>query len=91
MTGRLLTERTYAPPPGGKGRPEHYLDYFHGTLAVSPDQQWIVDDGWVWAPAGIPRTWNFRRWIEENPWESEDGPSVRWLCQRWGVGGLPHC
>lgn len=62
---------------GGTKQPEHYLDYFHASLQISPDQSWVADYGWVWQPVGLLRTWNLRRWIEENSWESEDGPSVR--------------
>src|SRR5262249_31206211 len=62
-------------------RPEHYLDYFHGGLAVSPGGDWIVDNGWVWHPLGGVISWSLRRWIEENPWGSEDGLAKRGL---WG-------
>jgi hypothetical protein len=80
-TGDLLTER--GPTSYGRGEepPEHYLDYFHGRLVVSPDGRRVVDDGWVWHPVGIPRVWDLRRWLETNVWESEEGP--RTLTQRW--------
>lgn len=81
-----LTPRTQEPGSGsltaarqgyrrGERRPEHYLDYFHGRLVVSPDGQRIADDGWVWHPVGIPTVWDLGRWLDTNPWESEDGPS----------------
>ncbi len=90
-TGELLTPRKYETPPEGQSRPEHYLDYFHGRLTISPDQTWIADDGWVWHPVGITRVWNFRRWVEENVWESEDGCSrkgLAWIDYFWNV---PMC
>ncbi len=36
------------------------VDYFHGALHVSPSGRWVADDGWVWAPVGIPRVWDMR-------------------------------
>jgi hypothetical protein len=90
-TGRLLTERSHATPLTSESTPEHYSGYFHGALAVSPDQEWMADNGWVWAPAGIPVSWSLQRWAEENVWESEDGPSKRFLCQRWYFWGGPWC
>jgi hypothetical protein len=53
---------------------DHYL---------SPDQEWIADNGWVWGAAGIVTSWSPRWWLEENVWESEDGPSRRRFVQRW--------
>lgn len=91
FTGTILTERTYPPYQKGDPRPDHYLDYFHSRLFVSPDNQWILDDGWVWGPAGIPTSWNLQQWLENNPWESEDGPSHQWLAQRWYFWNGPSC
>ncbi|CAM3442280.1 hypothetical protein PALU110988_22985 [Paenibacillus lupini] len=53
---------------------EHYLDYFHGQLLVSPDYKWIVDNGWEWHPAGCVTGWSISEWLQ-NRWESEDGKS----------------
>ncbi|WP_163868840.1 hypothetical protein [Myxococcus eversor] len=79
-TGELLTRRE----PGGRGKPgepmpRHERDYFHCGLTVSPDEAWLVDDGWVWHPLGILTTFSLRRWVHENVWESEDGPSLKHL------------
>jgi hypothetical protein len=82
IRGQLLTERTQAPSLRGEPRPEHYLDYFHCGLTVSPNQEYVVDNGWVWHPVGIVTTWNIRRWLHDNPWESEDGESKKSLCYR---------
>lgn len=81
-TGRLLTPRAVAPYPSGGPRPEHYLDYFHCGLAASPGGRWLVDDGWAWHPVGILRVLDLRRWLTANPFESEDGPSIRDITQR---------
>jgi hypothetical protein len=75
----------------GESRPEHYLDYFHGALHVSPGGHWIADDGWVWQPVGMPCAWNARRWLEDYAWESEDGPSRRVLCLRGYHWDTPMC
>lgn len=79
-TGRLLTTREPASYGQGEARPPHYLDYFHGSLTVSPNGEWIADNGWVWQPVGVVRAWNLRRWIDDNPWESEDGTTCRDIC-----------
>lgn len=71
--------------------PAHYLDYFHCSLLPSPDSQWLADNGWVWHPVGIVRTWSAARWLGENPYESEDGASVRALCWRDYRWDSPLC
>ena len=90
-TGKLLTDRSQSVPIDPKALPDRYLNYFHGRLHVSPNHSRIADDGWVWAPAGIPMTWSLQAWIETNPWESEDGESKKRLCQRWYYWGGPIC
>lgn len=71
-TGEALTAR---PTPEHGNR--HYLDYFHCGLHVSPSGTQIADNGWVWQPSGIVTTWSVERWLDDNVWESEDGPSRR--------------
>lgn len=89
-TGRSLTERVIAPYEANGGRPEHYLDYFHGQLLPSPAGTLILDDGWVWQPISIPMIWSATAWLTANPWESEDGTSIVDLGARddWS---LPAC
>lgn len=55
--------------------------YFHGQLLVSPNNEWIVDNGWEWQPIGSVTTWNIKEWMD-NCWESEDGESKKTLW--WG-------
>ena len=81
-TGQLLTDRGPTRYQKGEERPAHYLDYFHGALHVSPKGSRILDDGWIWHPLGAPATWSLHRWVAENPWESEDGPSKLDACAR---------
>ena len=90
-TGRFLTDRSPTSYRRGEERPRHYLDYFHGGLAISPGGTWIVDNGWVWHPLGVVVVWSLRRWAEANPWESEDGPTKRSLCSRNYFWGGPLC
>jgi predicted NAD-dependent protein-ADP-ribosyltransferase YbiA (DUF1768 family) len=77
QNGELLTDRGPTSYQKQGVRPDHYLDYFHCDLQVSPDGKWISDNGWVWHPLGYVRVWSIDRWLEQNVWESEDGPSVR--------------
>ncbi len=81
-TGELLTPRGPTSYAKGEPQPEHYLDYFHAGLHVSPDGRWIAEDGWTWHPLGELRVWSLDDWLERNPWESEDGPSMRSLDER---------
>lgn len=90
-SGRLLTERSPTSYRRDEIQPEHYLDYFHGELTVSPRCERIADNGWVWHPVGIVVAWDLRRWASENPWESEDGPSKRSLCDRSYFWRGPLC
>lgn len=88
-TGELLTDRHPTSYGVGEEAPEHYLDYFHGRLLVSPDGRRIVDDGWVWHPVGIPMVWDLAHWLDSNVWESEDGASRTALAFRnyyWDSG-----
>lgn len=91
LTGKLLTERSPTEYQREEERPEHYLDYFHGELTVSPDGKWIIDDGWVWTPIGVPRVWDLSKWLHENVWESEDGDSVKKLTRRGYFWESPMC
>ncbi|MEW4372526.1 hypothetical protein [Paenibacillus kandeliae] len=55
-------------------RDDHYLDYFHGQLHVSPDGKYVAETGWAWTPVGITVAWSMDDWMN-NVWESEDGES----------------
>lgn len=90
-TGALLTPRGPTSYRRGEPRPEHHLNYFHCGLSASPGQEWVVDNGWVWHPWGIVRSWSLSRWISLNPWESEDGSSLRALCGRNYLWDAPLC
>jgi hypothetical protein len=90
-TGELLTPRSPTGYRSGEERPAHYLDYFHGGLAVSPCGTWIADNGWIWHPSGEVRTWSLTDWLERNVWESEDGPSLRRPCYRTYLWDAPLC
>lgn len=89
-TGALLTERS-TDWLKGEPRPPHYLDYFHDLPIISPNGEWIAEDGWVWTPVGVTRVWDLQRWLGENVWESEDGPSCQRLTQRRYFWGGPIC
>jgi hypothetical protein len=91
LTGMLLSERTFAPYRQGGPRPEHYLDYFHCGLTVSPNHEYVADNGWVWHPVGVVAAWSIRRWLRENVWESEDGMSKHVLCDRSYFWDGPLC
>ncbi len=90
-TGVLLTERSGTSYAQGELRPPHYLDYFHGGLRVSPDDTWMVDNGWVWHPFGVVASWSLRDWRLANPFESEDGSSKKDLCGRGYFWDGPLC
>jgi hypothetical protein len=78
----LLTARGPTSYRSGEERPRHYLDYFHAGLVASPGGSWLADSGWIWHPSGRVATWSAQDWLDGNVWESEDGPTKRYLCQR---------
>jgi hypothetical protein len=90
-TGTLLTERGPTSYKKDETRPKHYLDYFHSSLLVSPNQQFVADNGWVWQPYGVVATWNIPHWLHEDVWESDDGKSQKWLCWRAYYWDGPLC
>ena len=81
-SGQLLSKRGPTSYQEGEQRPEHYLDYFHGALYLSPKGTRILDDGWVWHPLGIPVVWSVDQWLSGNAWESEDGQTKQDVCAR---------
>lgn len=90
-SGALLTPRSAVSNRATREDPAHYLDYFHGTLLASPDGGWIADDGWIWHPVGLVATWDLGRWMTDNVWESEDGPSRLTQCPRDYFWDAPQC
>ncbi len=76
-TGDALVRR-----PSGESQ-EHQLEYASSGLSVSPDGSWLVDNGFTVEGAGLVSAFALPPWLEGNPWEPEDGPSKRYLCQRW--------
>lgn len=83
LTGERLTARELPEYQAGrKERDPRDLDFFHGQLLVSTDQEWVVDNGWIWHPTGAITKWNLSRWVNDNIWESEDGSSYGTLW--WG-------
>jgi len=50
---------------------------FKSSVYISPDNKWIVEDGWVWHPVGVIVRWDFKHWIEKNKWEADLGNSIK--------------
>ena len=71
-TAESLRPRTFGTDPTDRA---HSLDYFHSGLSISPGAEWIAEDGWIWHPIGNPVVWSLARWMKENPFEAEDGPT----------------
>jgi hypothetical protein len=76
-TGEPLTRR-----PAAEAH-QHQLEYVSSGLAVSPGGRWLVDNGFTAEGAGLVSAFALEPWLAGNPWEAEDGPSKRYLCQRW--------
>ena len=68
-SGKCLTERE-----------GELSDYFCCSISISPTAKYIVNNGWVWHPIGALKSWDFQKWINGNPFESElDSPSEKIL------------
>lgn len=91
LTCTLLTDRSPTSYQQGEEEPEHYLDYFHCGLTVSPGAEFVADNGWVWHPDGCVVTWSLSQWLYNNIWESEDGSSKQDLCSRGYLWDGPLC
>lgn len=85
-TGAVLSARSEAEDV----EESRTLDYFHARLTVSPSGKHVVDRGWHWHPVGAVRSWSVTAWLA-NPWESEDGPSVRGLTAQDYFWDGPAC
>jgi hypothetical protein len=90
-TGALLTPRVLPTGLRKEGLPPHYQHLFWGRLSVSPSQGWIGSSAWAWQPQGVFQVWSLRRWLQENVWESEDGPSKGMIFWRESVWDDPVC
>lgn len=66
------------------------LAYASSSLLVSPDGQWVLDNGFTSDGIGMVATFDIRAWLD-NPFEPEDGPSKRYLCQRGDYWAGPAC
>jgi len=89
-SGELLTGRLPISYKEGED-PAHDLNYFHGQLLVSPDQQLVADSGWIWHPIGVVSSWSVRDWLDTNVWESEGGLSRRGFSGRVWYWDGPMC
>ncbi|NUT94947.1 MAG: hypothetical protein HOY78_23280 [Saccharothrix sp.] len=74
-TGRLLSERDMA---------QRYSNYFHGALHPSPDGRWLVSDGWVWSPVGVPYAVDLDAWLHGgHAFAPEDGTRLTYREHAW--------
>jgi hypothetical protein len=89
-TGALLSPRPASRSVRAKTLAPHFLDFWHGMLVASPGGRRIADNGWVWRPRGALLVWDVDGWAS-NVWETEDGPSRRWLCSRRDHWDTPCC
>jgi len=89
--GVLITKREFPKYSQEKPQPR-FLVYFHGKLCVSPDGMWIAENGEIdHYKVGYSATWSLHRWLKENPWEADDGPSRNIIYERSYFEGGPLC
>jgi len=91
-TGHCLTERDFDKRPSEAWRfNKGQLSEFSGRLTVSPNQQWLVNDGWRWGPMGCLSAFNLQHWINKNVWEADNGPTKLNLTIKEYFWGAPSC
>jgi hypothetical protein len=61
-TGKQLTERVVQYD---KQKPINYLDYFHSSLIVSPDELSFISNGWVWQPFDVMLLWKIQDFLHQ--------------------------
>jgi len=87
-TGLCLTERSTGLSQGVEAA-SGQLDYFMGELMLSPDNQRMLVDGWVWHPVGVTGVVEVAKWLEGDVWRCEQdlaGPGIRALNYCWNLG-----
>ena len=86
-TGENLTERD-----GLAFEQPHLSGYFSwAVFCSSPAQQWLLDDGWVWAPVGIPAVWSLPAWLDGNAGIWRRRPLAQAAGAGRGAGTSPAC
>ncbi len=60
-TCELLTDRVVEYSKEGS---ENYLDYFHSSLCISPDERHFISNGWVWSPYDVMYFWKIEDFIK---------------------------
>lgn len=60
-TGELLTERVVQYD---KEAPINYLDYFHSSLCLSPNELSFISNGWVWQPYDVMLLWTIEDFLQ---------------------------
>eukprot|EP00029_Vermamoeba_vermiformis_P012596 TRINITY_DN745_c0_g1_i1.p1 TRINITY_DN745_c0_g1~~TRINITY_DN745_c0_g1_i1.p1 ORF type:complete len:516 (+),score=79.86 TRINITY_DN745_c0_g1_i1:76-1623(+) len=66
-TGESLKERDLT---------NKHLEYFWGSLYVSPDQKSLCSFGWVWHPVGICYKFSIDDWMKDNLYAMEKGTTL---------------
>ncbi len=62
---KLLTKRI------NKYQSEFYLDYFYGSMHLSPNKKKVLSSGWVWGPASVLKIIDIENWLIQNINEPE--------------------
>ncbi|WP_378741881.1 YncE family protein [Nocardia brasiliensis] len=70
-TGQLLTDRDFDWDHEQPGSIRD-ANYFHGALLSSPSGRWLLDDGWVWSPFGVPRVIDAAGWLNGEVYTAEE-------------------
>ncbi len=91
-TGIVISEREFNTRPTEAWRfNQNTMTEFSGRLSVSPNQQWLIDDGWQWGPVGCLSLFSISRWLNDNVWEADNGPSKSKLVMKNYFWGAPSC
>ncbi|MCP3921590.1 MAG: hypothetical protein GY714_03300 [Desulfobacterales bacterium] len=75
---QILTKRKWEELPEDRSEEMHGAE-FRSSVYISPNGNWIVEDGWLWHPIGRIIRWDLNQWIENNKWEADDGKSIEIL------------
>ncbi len=72
-----LTKRDLEKSPGNEDDSDYLFREWAGQLIPSPSNTRLASNGWVWHPFGCIYSFDLKRWIDGNLWETDASEHMR--------------